>query len=233
MNQESAPSYTHLARPTGIAILAVIALGVAGAMTVSGDININLNVDAGQIMDQMAAAGSRIHGKAWIAVGLALIDLLIAAGLFLLLREHGRLVALWSLVVAVAGAVFMLQGGLETLKIAVLLDSEGLSSAAPDALRSLQVGFLTGDYAAFHLGLVVNAVAKAGFFFLLLRSRAIPALIAGWGLFASAFVAAAIVARDFIPALGHPTITMSFILSNLLAHLALGLYLAVRGGREF
>lgn len=221
----------RVARLTGTAILLVIALGIASAILVSGDININLNVDASQIIDNMSAAGARLYGKAWITVGLGLVDLLIAGGLFLLLRDHGRLLALWSLVVALAGGVFVLQVGLENLKIAVLLNSEGMAAASPEALRALGVGFLTGDYAAFHLGLVVNTLAKAGFFVLFIRSRTIPPLISWWGLFASLFVATAIVGRDFIPALGHAAITTSFLVSNLVAHLALGIYLAVRGLR--
>lgn len=221
----------QVARLTGAALLGLIGLGVLAGILVSGDININMSLDAARIIDNMATAEGRVYGKAWIAAGSGLVSLLIAVGLYTQLRGHGPVVALWSLLVAATGTIFALQSGLETLKIATVLSSDSMAAVPAEALRSLQVAFLAGDYAAFHLSLVINSVAMAGFFWLFIRSRAIPAPIALWGLFASCFVTFTIVARDFIPVLGHSAITISFILSNLIAQLALGLYLLVRGVR--
>jgi hypothetical protein len=72
----------------------------------------------------------------------------------------------------------------------------------------------------------------AGFFWLFFKSRQIPAVIAGWGVFASLFVAGSIVLRDFIPALGHSSVTMAFMLSNLVALFSTSIYLAARGVRS-
>ena len=71
-----------------------------------------------------------------------------------------------------------------------------------------------------------------GFFWLFLRSGQIPRLIAGWGVFASLFVASAIVLRDFIPAAGDFRVTAAFMVSNLIALLSASIYLAVKGVRS-
>ena len=71
----------------------------------------------------------------------------------------------------------------------------------------------------------------AGFFLLFLKSALIPRLIAGWGLFASLFVGVTIVARDFIPLLGDGAITAAFMISNLVAIIATGIYLSIYGVR--
>ena len=93
-------------------------------------------------------------------------------------------------------------------------------------LTSLQV---TSDYTSFHLSLVLSSAANAGIFFLFLRSGLIPKLISAWGVFASLFVVVALVGRDFIPLLGHGGVTAAFMVSNLIALIALGLYLGIRG----
>ena len=75
----------------------------------------------------------------------------------------------------------------------------------------------------------VEAVATA---MLHAESRRIPALIAGWGLFASLFVAATIVLRDFIPFLGNGVITIAFMLANLITLIAMSSYLTIWGVRS-
>ena len=79
---------------------------------------------------------------------------------------------------------------------------------------------------------MVAPAGKAGFFYLFVKSRLIPTVIAAWGVFASLFVVIVIVARDFLPALGHGGVTLAFMVSNLVALLATGLYLAIRGVRR-
>ena len=56
---------------------------------------------------------------------------------------------------------------------------------------------------------------------------------AAWRVFASLFIAITIVARNLIPALGENAITGAFMISNLIAIIALGLYLGIKGTREF
>ena len=50
-------------------------------------------------------------------------------------------------------------------------------------------------------------------------------------MFASLFVAIAIVLRDFVPVVGHSGVTAAFMVSNLIALLSTSIYLAVWGVR--
>jgi hypothetical protein len=99
-------------------------------------------------------------------------------------------------------------------------------------LLGMLAAVLLGRGIDINLSLVLSSAAMAGYFWLFLRSGQIPKLIAGWGVFASLFVAFTIVLRDFVPALGAGEITAAFMLSNLIALLSAGTYLAVRGVRE-
>lgn len=72
----------------------------------------------------------------------------------------------------------------------------------------------------------------AAVFYLFLKSQLILKLISACGIFASLFVAIVIVARDFISVLGHNAVTGAFMISNLVAILALSLYLSINGIRK-
>ena len=121
------------------------------------------------------------------------------------------------------GAVFLMNS-------AEIAGRPAYTVLADNADRLLLNGLqATSNYTSFHLSLVLSSAALAGFFWLFLKSGRLPKLIAGWGLFASLFVAITIVLRDFIPALGHITITMAFMLSNLIALFSTSIYLAVVG----
>ncbi len=101
-----------------------------------------------------------------------------------------------------------------------------------EAQRLMLTGLqATYSYTSFHLGLILSSMAMAGFFTLFIKSNLIPKIIAGWGLFASLFVAVTIVLRDFIPILGNNAVTTAFMVSNLIALVSTGLYLAIRGVR--
>ena len=225
-------SMKHVARATGVALLLTIGLGIITSVFVSGDINVNVNADAREIIDAMRGAAGRVYGKAWIGAGLAALDAFIAAGLYLLVRQRAPFAALASLLVAVLAAALSLDVAAATLNAANLLESRALANTLnPGEVEMLLTALVATDYSVFHLGTVVNAAAKAGFFALLLVSRRVPRPLAGWGLFASLFVVTGIVGRDFIGALGHNAISIAFILCNLVAYLALGLYLTIRGVR--
>ncbi|MGB5723761.1 MAG: DUF4386 family protein, partial [Parasphingorhabdus sp.] len=153
-------------------------------------------------------------------------------GLFLLLRKSGQLLAAWSLLVSVTAAIFSLLGAIFALNAAEIAGDPAYQNIASESQRLLLAGLqATSNYTSFHLGLVFSSAAMAGFFYLFLRSALIPGIIAGWGLFASLFVATTIVARDFIPLLGHEAITGAFMISNLVAIVATGIYLSIHGVR--
>ena len=220
-----------IARWVGWSMIATIIVGAATAMFVASGIDINLSADVSATAEAMLGAEERLRGKAYLG-GLAFaLDVLIGVGLYLLLRKTGPLLAGWSLIFGLMASLLMLLGAVFALNAAEIAGDTAYQAMAEDSrllLASLQA---TSDYTSFHLGLVMSSFAKAGFFYLFLKSGLIPKLIAGWGIFASLFVGSTIVARDFIPALGDSTITMAFMMSNLIAILATGLYLGIRGVR--
>ena len=220
-----------IARWVGWSMIATIIVGAGTAMALASGIDINLSADVAATAEAMLGAEDRLRGKAYLGALSFGLDVIIAFGLFLLLRSTGVLIAGWSLFVSLVASLLMLMGAVFALNAAEIAGDPAYQSIAQDSrllLASLQA---TSDYTSFHLGLVMGSFAKLGFFYLFLKSGLIPKLISGWGIFASLFVGTTIVARDFIPALGDGTITTAFMISNLIAILATGLYLGIRGVR--
>jgi hypothetical protein len=220
-----------IARWVGWSMIATIIVGATTAMFLASGIDINLSADVSATAEAMLGAEERLRGKAYLGSLVFALDVLIGVGLYLLLRKTGPLLAGWSLIFGLMASLLMLLGAVFALNAAEIAGDRAYQAMADDSrllLASLQA---TSDYTSFHLGLVMSSFAKAGFFYLFLKSDLIPKLIAGWGIFASLFVGSTIVARDFIPALGDSTITMAFMVSNLIAVLATGLYLGIRGVR--
>ncbi len=224
---------SSLARPVGFALLAMIVVGILGAVFVSHGIDVNLTADVEGTAEAMLDAEQRLRGKAYLAAFGFGLEAFIAVGFFLLLRRWGLMLASWSLAVGLVAATVSLHGAVFALNAAELGSNAAFAAITDRDGRLLLAGLqATSDYTSFHLSLVLASVAKAAVFMLFLRSRQIPRVIAGWGLFASSFVAAAIVMRDFVPVVGHPAVTGAFMVSNLVALVSTGGYLAVRGVRE-
>ncbi len=222
-----------LARIVGLSLLGTIVVGTVSALTVGQGIDINLSADIVATARNMLEAETALRAKAYIALLVFALEVVIGAGLFLLLRQSGRLLAAWSLIISLGAALMVLLGAVFNLNAAEIAGNVAYSELADERLKLLLTGFqATSDYTSFHLGLILASVGNAGFAYLFLRSGLIPKLIAGWGVFAFSFVAVAIVARDFIPIIGHSAVTVSFMLSNLIALISLGLYLAIKGVRS-
>ncbi|NNE58521.1 MAG: DUF4386 domain-containing protein [Hellea sp.] len=220
------------ARAAGWALLGSIVVGILGAVFVAKDIDINMSADIVGTAEAMLDAETRLMAKAYLGLLTFALALLTSIGLYLILKTRGQLLAAWSLLVALGGAVLVLLGSVYAMNAAQIGGNEAFETLASAEQRHLLAGLqTTSDYTSFHLGLVLSSSGNAGFFYLFLKSGLIPKIIAGWGLFASLFVAVMIVARDFIPALGHNGITATFMVSNLIAILATGFYLAIKGVR--
>jgi hypothetical protein len=221
-----------LARWVGWSLIGTIIIGAFGALYIGQGIDINQTADVAATAENMLGAEQRLRASAYIGGVIFSLEILIGLGLYLLLRGSGQLLSAWSLVVSLAASTFVLLGSVFALNSAEIAGDAAYSSMAMETrlmLNSLQA---TSDYTSFHFGLILSTLSKAGFFYLFLKSGLIPKIIAGWGLFASTLVAATIVARDFFPMLGHSTITMAFMLSNLIAIVSLALYLVIRGVRS-
>lgn len=220
-----------LARTVGWSLLATVIIGVITALYVVPGIDINLSADVAATAENMLGAEERLRASAYISGLIFALEVLIGIGLFLLLRGSGQLLAGWSLFMSLAASILMMFGAVFTLNAAEIAGDPAYTAMAEDSRLMLMGLQATSDYTSFHFGLVLSTIAKAGFFTLFLKSGMIPKIIAGWGLFASLFVASAIVGRDFIPMLGHNYVTMAFMLSNLIAIVSTALYLGIRGVR--
>lgn len=231
MQSPQSLSPQNLARSVGWTLIGTITVGILAALFVVEGIDINLSADVAAVAEAMQDAQQRLRAKAYIALLLFGMEIFILIGLFQLLRRSGEVLAGWSLYIGLTGSVLALLGAVLALNGAEIASDPAYASLASETRLALLGLQATTDYTSFHLGLVLSSVSKAGFFALFLRSGLVPGIIAGWGLFASAFVAATIVARDFIPLLGDSAITAAFMLSNLIALVALGLYLGIRGVR--
>lgn len=220
-----------LAKTVGWSLLATIIIGILKALYVVPGIDINLSADVVATAQNMLGAEDRLRASAYIAGLLFGLEVLIGLGFFLLLRGRGQLLAAWSLIIGLAASSLMVLGAVLSLNAAEIAGDRAYTAMAGDARQMLMGLQATSQYTSFHFGLVLASLSNAGFFFLFLRSGLIPKIIAGWGLFASLFVASAIVARDFIPMIGHSNVTMAFMLSNLIAIVSTALYLGIRGVR--
>jgi len=221
-----------LARRVGLAWLATLLIGILSTVLFGKGVDINLSADVEAVATAMLHAETRLRALAYAALLVFALDLLVSIGLFLLLRSVGPLLAAWSLAGRITAGLLSVLGAVFLMNSAEIASRPAYTVLADNADRLLLNGLqATSNYTSFHLSIVLSSAALAGFFWLFLRSGRIPKLIAGWGLFASLFVAITIVLRDFIPALGHIAITMAFMLSNLIALFSTSIYLAARGVR--
>jgi hypothetical protein len=219
-----------LARRVGMVWLATMVVGVLATVFIGQGININLSADVEAVATAMLDAETRLRAMAYVGLLVFALELLVSVGLYLLLKSAGSLLAAWSLATRIIGGLVSMLGAVFLMNSAEIASRPAYTVLADGADRLLLSGLqATTHYTSFHLAIVLSSAAQAGFFWLFLKSGQIPKLIAAWGLFASLFVASTIVLRDFIPALGHDTITMAFMLSNLIALVSTGIYMAAKG----
>jgi len=199
---------------------------------VSAGIDINLSADVEATARAMLAAETQLHAKSYVALLMIGLKLGFLFSIYRLLRNAGPLLAGWSIGVGLVSVALGLFGVVAAMNAAELAGTAAYQTLANGEQRLLLAGLqATTDYTSFHLSLVMSSAANAAIFILFLRSGDVPKIIAGWGLFASLFVVAALVTRDFVPVIGDDKVTLAFMVSNLIALVATGLYLAIRGVR--
>ena len=229
---QSDPDPQRLSRIVGLSMLAPIVVGLASMPLLAPGININMSADVVATAQNMLAAEMSLRAKAYISLLTFAFAVLFAVGLFMLLRKSGPLLAGWAMATSLAAALLSLLGAVFGMNAAHLAGNAAFAELANEGQRLLLTGLqATSDYTSFHLALVLSSAANAAFFYLFWRSRLIPRLISGWGVFASLFVASAIVIRDFVPIVGNFGVTASFMLSNLIALVVTGFYLVIKGVR--
>jgi len=221
----------RLSQYVGWSLIATIIIGIIATMTISSGIDVNLSADISKTAENMLNAENQLRAKAYIALLIFMLELFFAVGLYFVLRDMGPVLATWSMLLAISASVISVLGAVYAMNAAMIAGNSAFDAIGGTQQLLLNRIQVTSDYTSFHLSIVLSSIAKAAFFFLFFRSNAIPAPIAGWGIFASLFVAIAIVSRDFIPVLGHFAVTSAFMVSNLIALVALGLYLSIKGVR--
>lgn len=220
--------FSPTARLTGIALIATIALGIIMALTVLQGIDINLTADFVATPAAMMEAETSLRVAAYLSILGFALNSLVTIGLFVLLRQTSPVLALWCLCMGVTAAFMTLMGGVFTMNAALLAGNEGLATLADASQRTLLTSLQAAtNYTAFHMGLIISSLSMAGYFWLFFKSRQIPSLLSGFGIYASLFVAIAISLRDFVPFLASNAVTGLFIVCNLIALVALGIYLAI------
>ncbi len=217
----------------GWSLIALITIGILASMTISSGIDINLSADIAKTAENMLQAQDRLQARAYVSLFSFMLQAFISVGFFFLLRAYGPILATWALAIGVSASLLSLTGAVSAMNVALLAENSAFEVLTSDAQRLMLAGMqISSDYTSFHLSLVLGCLANAAVFILFLKSNLIPRLISVWGVFASIFVATAIVGRDFIPALASNTITVAFMVSNLIAIVALGLYLGIKGIRK-
>ena len=233
MHHNTFPYHQTLSHYVGWSLIATIVIGIVTAVLISSGIDVNMSADISQTAENMLQAEERLRAKAYIGLLIVGIECFVAVGLFSILREHGPVLATWVLVVGIAAAVLSMLGSVYAMNAALIAGNPGFDQISNDSQRLIMTSLqVTSDYTSFHLSLALASVAKVGVFYLFFKSKLIPQLISVWGMFASIFVALTLVSRDFIPLLSHNVVTGMFMVSNLIAILALGLYLGIKGIRE-
>lgn len=216
-----------VSRWTGAALLAGVALGIANAMVVSPGIDINLSGDFGATAQAMMESPERLKARGWWLAAIFACQIVSLAGFYLLTRKGFEFAALWALLAGLVAASFSLTAAVNAFAAAKL--AQGILS--PEGALPHTVMEAVSNHSSFHLALVLSSLANTVFYALFLRSRRLPTPLAGFGLFASLFVATAIVGRDFLPALSDGAVTGAFMASNLIAIVATAGYLIVKGVR--
>ena len=215
-------------RWTGAALLAGVVLGILNALNVSPGIDINLSGDFRATAEAMLQSPDRLQARGWMLMAIFACQAASLSGFYLLTRERSPFPALWALLAGLVAATFSLSASVNAFAAAKLA-----SGVLPiEGAQAHAVMETVANHSSFHLALVLSSLAGAVFYGVFLRFRLLPPILAGFGLFASLFVAAVIVGRDFVSALGQDAFAAAIMGANLIAIVATGFYLIVKGVQE-
>jgi len=215
-------------RIAGAALLATIVIGAVGAATIAPGIDVNLSGDIAATAANMQNSGSSLLALGWMRLLILSLELLFYIAIWLAVRSRASLLAGWSGSMGVTSAILGSLGAVIAMNAHQIAASATIAAEQQAALLSLQA---TLDYTSFHLSLVLGAIAKAGFFAILLGAAMAPRWLTAFGMFASLLVAFVLVGRDFVPILGSDNVTIAFLAANFIALLSLGIFLSWKGLR--
>jgi hypothetical protein len=225
--QGSARPPLFYARVAGCIYLAAMALSIFTQVYILGRI-----VVPGEAA---ATAGNLLASEGLFRAGIAIdvlifaSDVVIAWAFYELLKSVDAPLALLGALLRVAdGAILAVTtfDGLVTLK---LLSGAGYLQGLDTAqLQSLARLFISARGLGFDVGFVFLGLGSALFAYLLFKSRYVPRLLAGWGVFASLLLAAGSIAEILSPAFAASA-SLSYMLPMFFYEVPLGLWFLIRG----
>ena len=214
------------ARLAGAIYLIAMALGIFSQVVVLGRI-----VVPG---DTAATAGNILASEGLFRLGIVLDvitfvgDALLAWAMYQLLRSVQESLALLGALLRVADAAILAVttfGGIIVLQV---LRPDYLRAFTSDQLHDLVRLFLSARGLGFYVGFVFLGLGSAAFAYLMFKSRYVPRILAGWGIFASLLLAAGSLAVMLSPWFAD-NLTMAFMVPMFFYEVPLGLWLLLKG----
>ena len=211
------------ARLAGLLYLVVLALDIAGLVTTSTIRGSGTFVETSQRI--AASEGLYRLGLCTSLVG-SLATVVLAVGLYVAVRPVEPDLAMTGLLFRVAEAVIGAVGILFSFAVLQLR----LAATSPGAFGAGQLSALAdlSPGAATEISLIFFSCGSAIFFYLFLRSRYLPRVVAGWGIFASVVYAVFGFGTLVMPQLPSAVIALA-LLPILIAEVSTGFWLLVRG----
>ncbi|HEX3943842.1 MAG TPA: DUF4386 domain-containing protein [Rhizomicrobium sp.] len=204
-------------------LVAIFAFVVRGRVIVKGD--------AAQTANNILSAGPLF--RAAIAAELVCVagTIALVVALYVVLRPINRNLALlavcWRIVENATLAVVTIA---EFAMLTLLGHDAYLHTVGAPQLQSLAYASLHIYGAGFNVGFVFLGLGSALFSYLWLKSRYIPRLIAGWGIFASSMMAASMLVIIIFPNLAEP-LSVFYLAPMGIYEIGLGLWLLIKGIR--
>jgi hypothetical protein len=154
--------------------------------------------------------------------------LVLVAALYAVLRPIGPSVALVAVFLRLAENFVLAASTLNVYAaLALLGGADYLRAVDPQQLQALAYNFLRVHGAGFDIGFTFLGLGSAVFSYLWLRSRYIPRVLAGLGIFASLVLGLASLALLVVPGL-RPVLGMAYMMPMGVFEIALGVWLLVR-----
>jgi hypothetical protein len=216
------------ARLAGFIYLLAMALGIFSQTYILGRI---VGDDAAGTAQQIAASEGLFRLGIVVDVITAVTDVIIAWALYELLKAVDASLALLGAWLRIADAAVLAMttvSGLVTLRL--LSGVEYLQSFEPGQLQSLARLCVSVRSSGFYVGFVFLGLGSAVFASLLFRSRYVPRLLAGWGIFASVLLAIGSLAVMLSPTFAASG-ALIYMLPMFFYEVPLGLWFLIRGVR--
>ena len=178
------------ARVAGSIYLAAMALSMFTQMYIPG--RILVSGDTAATAQNLAASESLYRAGIGVDVLIFVSDVVIAWAFYELLRPVDEALARLGAFLRIADAAILAAVTLNGLiSVRLVSGADYLSSIDPQLLQGLARLFMGMRGAGLNIGFVFLGAGSTVFAYLLYRSRYVPRLLAGWGIFASPLLALA------------------------------------------